>query len=99
MKINLITMEAEGTPQEIHELMELKKRIVRPEEPGQDIGPVRIEKMTWKSSRETRKRTAVNWQVADDLKAAGLNNTQIAQHLGCSAGTVSNHYAKEKAEE
>lgn len=94
MKINLNTLEAEGTPQEIHELME---RIIRSDEPGQDIGPV--EKMTWKSSRETRKRTAVNWQVADDLKAAGLNNTQIAQRLGCSAGTVSNHYAKEKAEE
>jgi DNA invertase Pin-like site-specific DNA recombinase len=99
MKINLITMEAEGTPQEIHELMELKKRIIRPEEPGQDIGPVRIEKVTWKNSRETRKRAAVNWQVADDLKAAGLDNTQIAQRLGCSVGTVYNHYAKEKAEE
>lgn len=57
MKINLNTLEAEGTPQEIHELME---RIVRLEEPGQDIGPVRIEKMTWKAFRETRKRAAVN---------------------------------------
>lgn len=56
MKINLNTLEAEGTPQEIHELME---RIIRTEEPGQDIGPVRIEKMTWKSwkrFRETRNK-------------------------------------------
>lgn len=53
MKINLNTLEAEGTPQEIHELME---RIVQSEEPGQDIGPVRIEKMTWKRFRETRKK-------------------------------------------
>lgn len=53
MKINLNTLEAEGTPQEIHELME---RIVQSEESGQDVGPVRIEKMTWKRFRETRKK-------------------------------------------
>lgn len=100
MKINLKTMEADGSPEEIKALMDLINEPRKCPEPNLtvEINPA-TQKFAWRPPRETRKRTRVNWQVADDLKAAGLNNTQIAQRLGCSAGTVSNHYAKEKAEE
>lgn len=98
MKINLKTMEADGSPEEIKALMDLINEPRKCPEPNLTV-ELKPQNFAWKQTRETRKKSKVNWQVADDLKAAGLNYTQIAQRLGCSAGTVSNHYAKEKAEE
>lgn len=100
MKINLKTMEADGSPEEIKALMDLINEPRKCPEPNLtvEINPA-TRKFAWRPPRETRKRAKVNWQIADDLKASGLNNTQIAQRLGCSAGTVSNHYAKKEAEE
>lgn len=97
MKINLKTMEADGSPEEIKALMDLINEPRKCPEPNLTVEVP--QKFAWRPQRETRKRPRINWQVADDLRAAGLGNTQIAQRLGCSVSAVNNHYAKEKAEE